>query len=86
MVTDRLKKICTRAVEDKYPQLKIVDFEVRKTYKYDGKTENWVDDSYAVFIQVEVPMNGFGLRQLHDVEMYLNALLGFEFCIDISWN
>lgn len=85
MVEDRLKIICTNALREKFPELKIVDFEIRKTFKYEEDTENWVDDSYSIFIQVEVPVE-CSLQKLYHVERYLNALFGFEFCIDFSWN
>lgn len=85
MVADRLKKICTDALGEKFPELKIMDFEIRKTFKYEKETENWVDDSYAIFVQFEVP-NKYSLRKLNHVENYLNALFGFECCIDFSWN
>jgi hypothetical protein len=85
MVANRLKKICTNAIGEKFPELKIVDFEIRKTYKYVEETENWVDDSYSIFIQLEVSYE-CSLQKLYHVEKYLNALFGFECCIDFSWN
>ena len=85
MVTSRLKEICLSAMENQFPDLEVLDFEIRKTFKYDNEIKDWVDDSYSIFIQI-----GFteeeDFRRLYDVESYLTALFGFEFCIDFSQN
>ena len=32
MVTSRLKEICLSAMENQFPDLEVLDFEIRKTY------------------------------------------------------
>lgn len=85
MVTSRLKEICLSAMENQFPDLEVLDFEIRKTFKYNNEIEDWVDDSYSIFIQISfTEVEDF--RKLYDVESYLTALFGFEFCIDCSQN
>ena len=85
MVTSRLKEICLSAMENQFPDLVVLDFEIRKTFKYDNEIKDWVDDSYSIFIQVD-DIDEEDFRKLYDVESYHTALFGFEFCIDFSQN
>jgi len=85
MVERRIKKICLSAMQSRFPEFKVKDFEIRKTFKYDNKTQDWVEDSYAIFIQI-VSIDGYSFQSLFEVESYLTALFGFEFCIDFSQN
>lgn len=85
MVTSRLKEICLSAMENQFPDLEVLDFEIRKTFKYDNEIKDWVEDSYSIFIQVD-DIDEEDFRKLYDVESYLTALFGFEFCIDFSQN
>lgn len=85
MVTSRIKEICLSAMENQFPDLEVLDFEIRKTFKYDNEIKDWVDDSYSIFIQVD-DIDEKDFRKLYDVESYLTVLFGFEFCIDFSQN
>jgi hypothetical protein len=83
MVRDRIKKICMSAMEEKFPHFKIVDLEIRETFMYEEETLKWVEDSHTIFIQL-VNEGTFSIQNLYEVERYLEALFGFEFCIDFS--
>jgi hypothetical protein len=85
MVERRIKEICLSAMESRFPEFKVKDFEIRKTFKYENETQDWVDDSYSIFIQVCDTDKG-DVKKLYDVESYLTSLFGFEFCIDFSQN
>jgi hypothetical protein len=85
MVESRIKEICLSAMESKFPEFKVKDFAIRKTFKFEDKTQDWVDDSYAIFIQI-VSIDGYSFKDLFDVESYLVTLFGFEFCVDFSEN
>lgn len=82
MVESRIKQICLNAIESKYPNLVVKDSEIRRTFKFDESVEDWVEDSYSVFLVI-VRTQDFGIRELNDVEHFLQGLFGFEFCIDL---
>lgn len=82
MVESRIKQICLNAIESKYPNLIVQDSEIRKTFKFDESIEDWVEDSYSVFLVI-VRTQDFGMRELNDVVDFLQGLFGFEFCIDL---
>jgi hypothetical protein len=71
------------AMEEKFPHFKIVDLEIRETFMYEEETLKWVEDSHTIFIQL-VNEGTFSIQNLYEVERYLEALFGFEFCIDFS--
>ena len=73
------------AMESRFPEFKVKDFAIRKTFKFEDKTQDWVDDSYAIFIQI-VSIDGYSFKDLFDVESYLVTLFGFEFCVDFFEN
>lgn len=85
MVESRIKEICLSAMESRFPEFKVKDFAIRKTFKFEYKTQDWVDDSYAIFIQI-VSIDGYSFKDLFDVESYLITLFGFEFCVDFFEN
>ena len=85
MVERRIKEICLSAMESRFPEFKVKDFAIRKTFKFEDKTQDWVDDSYAIFIQI-VSIDGYSFKDLFDVESYLVTLFGFEFCVDFFEN
>ena len=85
MVERRIKEICLSAMESRFPEFKVKDFAIRKTFKFEDKTQDWVDDSYSIFIQI-VSIDGYSFKDLFDVESYLIALFGFEFCVDFFEN
>ena len=82
MVESRIKEICLSAMESRFPEFKVKDFVIRKTFKFEDKTQDWVDDSYSVFIQVD--RNKYCEDySVWDVQTFLTSLFGFEFCIDL---
>ena len=85
MVESRIKEICLSAMESRFPDFKVKDFEIRKTFKYENETQDWVEDSYAIFIQVD--RNEDGEQPYNwDVETFLTSLFGFECCVDFYQN
>lgn len=82
MVESRIKKVCMSAMESRFPELVVKDFEIRKTFKYEKIKEDWVEDSYSVFIQVVVDKNDKDYYTW-DVETFLTSLFGFECCVDL---
>ena len=82
MVESRIKQICLEAMESMYPELVVQDSEIRKTFKFDESVQDWVEDSYSVFLVI-VRTQDFGIREIVDVEHFLEGLFGFEFCIDL---
>lgn len=81
MVEIRIKKIFLSAMATRFPKFKVKDFEIRKTFKYEEKTQNWVSDSYTMFIQVDRNEDS-PQTYCYDVENFLTALFGFECCVD----
>jgi hypothetical protein len=82
MVESRIKQICLEAMESMYPELVVQDSEIRRTFKFDESVQDWVEDSYSVFLVI-VRTQDFGMREIVDVEHFLEGLFGFEFCIDL---
>lgn len=71
------------AMESKFPELMVKDFEIRPTFKYEETKEDWVKDSYSVFIQLG--RNNYGEDYYtSDVETFLTSLFGFQFCVDFE--
>ena len=82
MVESRIKQICLDAMESKFPNIVVKDSEIRRTFKFDESVEDWVEDSYSVFLVI-VRTQDFGMKDLYDVEHFLQGVFGFEFCIDL---
>jgi hypothetical protein len=82
MNKNKLKKLCEMALETSYPSLKILDFEMVPTFKYDESQNEWIDDSFSIFIQVK--MDNETLDQPKQVEGFLESLLGFDCCLDFA--
>lgn len=82
MDKDRLKKLCTSALDISYPSLSVSDFVVIPTFKYDETQTDWVPDSYSLFVQMK--RNGEFLNRPGEVESFLESLLGFDCCVDFS--
>jgi hypothetical protein len=82
MVESRIKEICLDAIKSKFPKLVVKDSEIRRTFKFDESVEDSVADSYSVFLII-VRTQDFGMKDLYDVEHFLQGVFGFEFCIDL---
>lgn len=82
MDKDRLKKLCSSALDISFPQLIISEFVVIPTFKYDNNQNDWVPDSYSLFVHFN--RNGEISDRPRDVEFFLESLLGFECCVDFS--
>lgn len=83
MNKNKLKKLCEVALETSYPSLKISDFEMIPTFKYDESQNDWIDDSFSLFIQVKRVGDEI-LDQQKQVELFLESLLGFDCCLDFA--
>ena len=70
------------ALDISFPLLKVSDFVVIPTFKYDDSQNDWVPDSYSLFVQVN--RNGETLDRPIEVENFLESLLGFDCCVDFS--
>jgi hypothetical protein len=82
MDKDRLKKLCVSALDTSFPSLKISDFVVVPTFKFDDSEKDWVPDSYSLFVHLS--RNGDDWDEYRKVEKFLESLLGFECCVDFS--
>jgi hypothetical protein len=82
MDKNRLKKVCQSALEISFPSLKISDFEVIPTFKYCESQNDWVPDSYSLFVGIK--RDGEFLDRPMGVEGFLESLLGLECCVDFS--
>lgn len=80
MDKDRLKKLCISALDISMPSLIMSDFSVVPTYKFNDPQNDWIPDSHTIFIRFK--SNGEYLS--HEVERFLEALLGFDCCVDFS--
>jgi hypothetical protein len=78
----RLKKLCESALNMSYPSLMISDFEVIPTFKYDDTQNDWVPDSFSLFVGIK--RNGELMILPNGVERFLERLLGLECCVDFS--
>lgn len=82
MDKDRLKKVCTSALDVSFPGLFISEFVVIPTFKYDDSQNEWVSDSHTIFVQVK--RKGENIPHLREVETFLESLFGLECCVDFS--
>jgi hypothetical protein len=81
MDKDRLKKIVETSLGSHFgDDLSINDMVVLPTQKFDEKTNEWVPDSYSLFIQIH--KGSVILNRPGETESFLESLLGFECCVD----
>lgn len=74
----RLTKLIQTALDTSYEGVKISEINYVSKKKYDGKLNEWVDDSFSIFLTLIRPINEYP----SGVEQFLESLLGFECCVD----
>jgi hypothetical protein len=60
--------------------LLINDMVVVPTQKYSEDINEWIPDSYSLFIQIQ--KGSVTLNRPNETESFLESLLGFECCVD----
>lgn len=92
MDKNRLKKLCELALEPR--NVIISEFTAIPTQKFDEEKNEWVPDSYSLFLmlkrKVEPNLEKVGgdityqsiSSEFQDIEVLLEGLLGFECCVD----
>jgi hypothetical protein len=81
MDQDRLKKMYQNLLDESYDKRYVIDeFRALPTQTYDNEKNEWVPDSYSVFIMLDdkYPQN---IRELGICEK-LESVFGFEGVID----
>jgi hypothetical protein len=79
MDQNRLRKICEIALDTSYSGVTISEFQALPTQKYDEISNEWIPDSYSLFIILKKSPVDHDFR---NVEFFLESLLGFETCVD----
>jgi hypothetical protein len=64
-----------RVMKKRYDELVVIP-----TQKFDEKINEWVPDSYSLFIQIR--KGSVILDRPGETESFLESLLGFECCVD----
>jgi hypothetical protein len=92
MDKNRLKKLCELALEPR--NVIISEFTAIPTQKFDEEKNEWVPDSYSLFLmlkrKVEPNLEKVGgdityqsiSSEFQGIEVLLEGLLGFECCVD----
>lgn len=81
MDENKLRKLCELALDTSFSGVTISEFCALPTQKWDSEKDEWVPDSYSIFVVLKKPLpydsNYTG------VESFLESLLGFECCVDL---
>lgn len=81
MDKNRLKKLCSSALDISYPEITVSEITVIPTYKYESSTGEWVSNSYSIFIIVK---RNNSTVYYNEIENFIESILGFECCVDFS--
>lgn len=76
---DKIEKIIKLYLSEYYSDLKIDFLKVISKKSYNEDTNNWDDDSCAIFMSLKKEKD---LSEYKDLEFMLESVLGFEFCVD----
>jgi hypothetical protein len=82
MNQNRMKKLCELALESR--KLTIVEFRMLPTNTFDNEKNEWVPDSYSLFLTLKRKENLDGSPESTNVVMMLESLFGFECCVDYT--
>ena len=79
----RIKRLVESSLNTSFgDDISIIDMTVLPTQKHDEETNEWVPDSYSLFVQIR--KGSVILNRPGEVESFLESLLGFECCVDFS--
>ena len=82
MDESRLKKVVQSALDISYDQsLEISEFRALQTHSYDNEKNEWVPDSYSLFLVVKKLKDYDDLR---NVSTLIESVIGFECVVDFS--
>ena len=91
MDQNKLRKICESALDISYNGVILTEFRALPTQKFDEKSNEWVPDSYSLFIVLKKPPVDYkdqnyvftkDAESYRGVENFLESLLGFDVCVD----
>ena len=78
---NRIKRVVESSLNTSFGgDISIADMTILPTQKYDEETNEWVPDSYSLFVQIR--KGSVILNRPGEVESFLESLLGFECCVD----
>ena len=83
MDQDRLKKIYQKLLDESYDnRLSITEFRALRTHSYDNEKNEWIPDSYSVFILIKD--NNPEQLGLTDIHTRLEGMIGYECIVDFA--
>lgn len=86
MDENRLRKICESALDTSFSGVTLTEFRALPTQKFDEKNNEWVPDSYSLFLVLQKPSVTTHFLEddsrYRSVENFLESLLGFDVCVD----
>lgn len=78
---NRIKRVVESSLNTSFGgDISIVDMTVLPTHKHDEETNEWIPDSYSLFVQIR--KGSVVLNRPGEVESFLESMLGFECCVD----
>jgi hypothetical protein len=77
----RIKRVIEISLKSSFGDvISISDMVVLPTQKFDEMTNDWIPDSYSLFVQIK--KGSVILNRPGEMESFLESLLGFECCVD----
>ena len=78
---DRIKRVVETSLKSSFGDvISISDMVVLPTQKFDEMINDWVPDSFSLFVQIK--KGSVILNRPGEMESFLESLLGFECCVD----
>ena len=78
---DRIKRVVETSLKSSFGDvISISDMVVLPTQKFDEMINDWIPDSYSLFVQIK--KGSVILDRPGQMESFLESLLGFECCVD----
>lgn len=92
MDESRLKQLCESALDTSFSGVSIMEFRALPTHKWDDEVNEWVPDSFSLFIILKKPSENYDEKDYNHfdssrnfqggVENFLESFLGFDVCVD----
>ena len=80
---DRIKRVVEISLNSSFGgSISISDMVILPTQKFDETTNDWVPDSFSLFLQIQ--KGSIILDRPRQIESFLESLLGFECCVDFA--